>query len=124
MQPEKPELATAEAYICLFSPEVYYLSREYYPYKKNEAGEFVSQLYRPISDFTDEDIPTLDGYAVYLKDTALRNLPGFSALPPDTILCMRVISYAATVQNKKEAEKLYARHEMLFEKMLHYTPAE
>ena len=119
----RTELATAEAYICIFSRDVYNLSLEYFPYKKNEAGEYVSQLYRPISDFTDEDVPTIDGYAVYLKDTNLRKLPGFSSLPADTVVCMRVISYAATVQNKKQAKKLYARHELLFERMLHYTPA-
>ena len=119
----RTELATAEAYICLFSRDVYDLSLKYYPPKKNENGEVVSQLYRPISDFTDKDIPTIDGYAVYLKDTNLRKLPGFSSLPVDTVICMRVISYAATVQNKKQAQKLYARHEVLFERMLEYTPS-
>ena len=118
----RTELATAEAYICIFSRDVYDLSLEYYPKKRNENGEYVSQLYRPISDFTDEDIPTIDGYAVYIKDTNLRKLPGFSSLPVDTVICMRVISYAATVQNKSQAKKLYARHELLFERMLSYTP--
>lgn len=120
----RQELATSEAYICIFSRDVYNLSLEYFPYKKTESGEYVSQLYRPISDFIDKDIPTIDGYAVYLKDTALRKLPGFSSLPVDTVICMRIRSYAATVQNKKQAQKLYARHELLFRRMLEYTPDE
>ena len=37
----RTELATAEAYICLFSPAVYNLTREYFPYKKTESGEYV-----------------------------------------------------------------------------------
>lgn len=120
----RTELATSEAYICIFSRDVYDLSLEYFPKKKNESGEYVSQLYRPISDFTDKEIPTIDGYAVYLKDTALRKLPGFASMPVDTVICMRVISYAATVQDKKQAKKLYERHELLFERMLDYTPTE
>ncbi len=120
----RTELATSEAYVCIFSRDVYNLSLEYFPYKRDpESGAFVSQLYRPISDFTDEEIPTIDGYAVYLKDTNLRKLPGFSSMPVDTVICMRNISYAATVQDKKQAKKLYARHELLFERMLSYTPS-
>lgn len=119
----RDELATSESYICLFSRDVYNLSLEYFPYKL-ENGEYVSQLYRPISDFTDRDIPTIDGYAVYLKDTPLRKLPGFSTLPVDTVICMRNISYAASIQSKKQAKKLYARHELLFERMLNYEATE
>ena len=122
----RTELATSEAYICIFSRDVYDLSLEYFPYKRDpESGAFISQLYRPISDFTDKDIPSIDGYAVYLKDTPLRHIPAFASLDKngDTVVCMRVISYAATVQNKKLAKKLYARHELLFERMLSYTPA-
>ena len=122
----RTELATSEAYICIFSRDVYDLSLEYFPYKRDpESGAFISQLYRPISDFTDKDIPSIDGYAVYLKDTPLRHIPAFASLDKngDTVVCMRVISYAASVQNKKLAKKLYARHELLFERMLSYTPA-
>ena len=120
----RDELAASEAYICIFSRDVYNLSLEYFPYKKDpESGAFVSKLYRPISDFTDKDIPTIDGYAVYLKDTNLRKLPGFSSFPPDTVICMRIKSKLIGITNKKKANKLYARHELLFERMLSYTPA-
>ena len=116
----RTELTTCEAYICLFSYDVYQLSKEYL----DDSPTGV--LYRPLSDFTDKPLKTLpnDDYAIYLQDTPIADLPGFSSLPSDTVLCMRTLGYMTSAMGKDKAAKLYARHELLFERMLNYAPEE
>lgn len=119
------ELATGEAYICLFSPHAYKLAKSSFPFDKvtDEEGKvsYVSRLFRPISEFTDSEFPTVDsdGYAVYLRDTPLRDLPGFSSMPNDTILCMRRFGYK--LSREDDAKKTYLEQEKLFRIMLNYT---
>ncbi len=117
----KIELAASEAYICLFSRDVYELSKKWYPLKRNDSGELYSPLYRPLSDFgIDESIDTYDDYAVYLCDTPLYELPGFSTMPRDTLLCMRRFGYTASAIGGNSAKKLYERHEDVFTRLLAY----
>lgn len=117
----KMELATSEAYICLFSRDVYNLSLTYYPLERDkESGALYSQLYRPLSDFTSGLTDTYDDYAVYLHKTPLADLPGFKGLPLDTLICFRRLSYMASVVGKDKAEEVYARHEDVFRAMINY----
>ena len=58
---------------------------------------------------------TPDGYGVYLRSTPIAALPGFSSLPEDTVLCLRV-SY--TLGSGKNSADTYARYEALFRAML------
>ena len=115
------ELAASEAYICLFSRDVYDLSMKWYPLKRADSGELYSPLYRPLSDFgLDASIEPYDDYAVYLCDTPLYELPGFSTMPRDTLLCMRQFGYTASAIGGSGAKKLYERHEDVFARLLAY----
>lgn len=66
---------------------------------------------------------TYDEYGVYLKDIGLSLAPGFSSLPPTTIVCLRRspenddIKYGRTIEN-------WTAHKLLFTKLLTYKKNE
>ena len=57
---------------------------------------------------------------MYLCDTPLYELPGFSTMPRDTLLCMRRFGYTASAIGGNSAKKLYERHEDVFTRLLAY----
>ncbi len=58
---------------------------------------------------------TADGYGIYLHTTALKTVPGFSSLPEDTILCLRIPSVFKT--GKKDVQ-IYKNNTALIKNLL------
>lgn len=102
------ELALANTYLFLLDEKLFDL------YTRVGDDRYVVPVapYLP-SDSTVEVTP--DGYGVYLRSTPLATLPGFSSLPEDTVLCLRI---PYTLGSGKNASDLYARYEALFRAML------
>ena len=95
------EILAGEALLCLTSPEVF--ERLDNVTERGEDGTLYTLL-RPLSKLVTEDSAASDGlydayyrykngeisdYGVYIRKTPLGALPGFSALPEDTVLCLR-----------------------------------
>ena len=95
------EILAGEALLCLTSPEVF--ERLDNVTERGEDGTLYTLL-RPLSKLFAEDDPVGDSlysayyrysdggisdYGVYIHQTPLGSLPGFSSLPKDTVLCLR-----------------------------------
>ena len=90
------EILSGEATICLLSPFLYE--------RVKEADGFL-----PIGEYVgDAEVEYVDEYGVKLNSTAFGKLAGLSALPDDTVLCVRRVSTIASIFDKKQTEKNHA----------------
>lgn len=89
-------LATGEVSICLMDEYVYNI------YKAQEAFVPLSEILGEKPEFARDD------YTVYLKDTEFGSyFTAFSALPDDTLLCIRKKAMNVGITGSKTAEKAY-----------------
>ncbi len=61
---------------------------------------------------------TEDGYGVYLHSLPLGEMAGFSELPEDTILCLRVKFTFTNMLGSATTDTIYPTYEALFRKLL------
>ena len=101
----RDELALANAYIYLLDESLYL---DYAP-----AGDahYMREIAPLLGGSTEGLALTADGRGVYLRSTPLASLPGFSSLPEDTVLCLRVAFSAFETNNSEDA---YNKSEALF----------
>lgn len=57
-------------------------------------------------------------YGVYLRDTALAAMPGFSSLPDDTVVAVRGPISLSNVFRQEEAKENHRRYEALFRRLM------
>ncbi len=125
------EIQTGNYLICMLSPDMFNAL--------NETGIFLSfvgehGVYESEADLPDE-VKSAAHYGdnftgVRLHDLSLSFLPGFSALPPDTILCIRrpsaVTEWYQSVLPwiKTDHEERLQNHLEIFRSMLSYKKTE
>lgn len=89
-------LATGEVSICLMDPYVYGI------YSEQEAFVPLEEVLGYVPDFA------LDDCSVYLKDTEFGSyFTAFSALPDDTLLCIRKKAYTTGITASKKQKEAY-----------------
>lgn len=108
----RTELDVANSYIFLMDEALY---NSYTVTEKGAHYMAEVQAYLPENSAGLEI--TADGRGVYLRSTPLSLLPGFSELPQDTVLCLRV-GFSVSGTNSKT----YPRAEALFRLLL--TPGQ
>ena len=99
-------------YVCLLSPLVYN------EYKTVDGVQMFEPLLPLVSE--DTDVQYYDESAIYLSSTGFYSLPGISALPPDTLVCLRTPSVFASHFNEKETKRDYERGKTTVIKILNY----
>jgi hypothetical protein len=106
------ELNVANSYLFLLDEELY--NR----YTVTSSGaNYMAEVAPYLGDNSTVEL-TSDGRGVYLRSTYLATLPGFAELPDDTVLCLRVKFSVSGSLNSSKQDKLYARQESLFRRML------
>lgn len=104
------QIFTGDSVICLLSPYMYE--------NVHEEGGFL-----PLSEIFDE-IPdsAYDDCGIILSETDFgKDFQGISALPDNTILCMRKISTMSAFGSKKKSEKQQQDYLTLFRNIVNYT---
>lgn len=99
-------------YVCLLSPSVYS------EYKTIDEVE----IFEPLSPIVKDGsyVEYYDEKAIYLSSTVFYTLPGISALPADTLVCLRTPSVFASHFNEKETKRDYERGKSVVTKILNY----
>ena len=104
-------LEFSEYYLCFISPAVY----EAY----NENGEI--DMFMPLDDFKElaDDDAFYAENAIKLSHTDFYKMPGISALPKDTLICIKTPSVLAS--KSKEHEDYLLRARQTLDKILNYS---
>ena len=108
----KAQLDVAGSYIYLLDPILYNT------YTVTAGGaHYMTEVAPYLKDGSTVEL-TPDGRGVYLGSTPLYALPGFSNLPYDTVLCLRIEFTISGSMTAKEREKFYDKQEQIFSYML------
>lgn len=107
------QIAAGEYMIFLLDP-----SRFMSLYSDDEDKNFLMKLdaYLPKG----EAFSFYNECGVYLSSTPFADMPGFSNLPEDTILCIRAEGSLTSIFHKKEVEQSHKAHETLIKNILSY----
>lgn len=109
------QLFSGEYVICLIDPEQYK--------NAHNAGGFT-----PLSElFGENDIPeyAYDDCALILSETYFSKFfTAMSALPDDTLICVRKMSSVSALKGKKKAEEEYNNQLRLYYNIIAFTPPE
>lgn len=106
------ELDAGNAFLFLLDEKVYNA------YTANASGD---RYVVPVAPYLSADSTaelTPDGYGVYLRSLALYNLPAFSNLPADTVLCLRVSFTFSNMLGASKTEEIYPLYEELFRRLI------
>lgn len=123
------EIQAGEATVCFVSPEVFkkLLSIQ----EKDDDGNVITLLVDLTGIYRNEDEAYFkmsdhrSAYGVYLKELPFGDLPGFSALPDDTVVCLRRPSEMKYWLGKQEeAKEMHRRQTELMHAILSYEAPE
>lgn len=100
------ELLYSNYYICFLSENVY----------KSRQNQ---DLFVKFADYSaNESLESVDAYAVRLSSLRISTLPGFDALPDDTVVVLRKLSEVAQKTNGVKNKEIYAAAETAFSALL------
>ena len=115
----RAELDNVTTYVYLFSEAVF---------TDRTAVADGTRYVTPVAPYLPADTSSVrvteDGCGVYLHSLPIASMPGFSALPEDTVLCLRVSFSVTTMFDQEEALARYAEFESFFRALLSYVPTE
>ena len=106
------ELDAGNAFLFLLDEKVYNT------YTANASGD---RYVVPVASYLSADSTaevTPDGYGVYLRSLAIYQLPAFSSLPADTVLCLRVSFTFSNMLGASKTEEIYPLYEELFRRLI------
>lgn len=109
-------MMTGDYFICFFSPSIY----EKY---KAVGSEDSPEIFADLSQFVPEGV-SIEYYngeksAILLSSTDIYSLSGLSAMPEDTVICLRNLTFS-THLNKKANEKAFTKSKEILTKILAY----
>lgn len=108
----KDELDLGAAFIYLMDEEVYKT------YTANASGDRYVVSVAPYLPEGSTARLTEDGCGVYLHSLPLGQAEGFSSLPEDTVLCLRVKFTFSNMLGASDTDGIYPLYEELFRRML------
>lgn len=93
---------------------IFLMDEELYLEVSAESQAFVAvRSYLP-----DVPVSALSGdYGIYLRDTVLATMNGFSSLPGNTVICIRTAVNAADIFRQEEARENHLRYEEIFRRL-------
>ena len=104
----KSQLDVAGSYLFLLDESLYNV------YTRTSGGAcYMTEVAPYLRDGSHVEL-TPDGRGVYLRSTALYQLPGFSSLPEDTVLCLRVSFTMSSAMSASKQKEFYAQQEAIF----------
>ena len=104
----KAQLDVAGSYLYLLDESLYNV------YTQTAGGaHYMTEVAPYLKEGSNVEL-TPDGRGVYLRSTALYSQPGFSSLPEDTVLCLRISFTISGAMNGKKQQAFYKDQEALF----------
>ena len=80
------------------------------------------EIFTPLEPYApeDNDFVYYTESAIYLSSTPLYSLPGFSEMPEDTLICLRIYSEVTAAMGNRKSAETYERSEEYIREILKY----